>query len=490
MEVPGTATPPAAQRPSPPPVLALVGRPNVGKSTLFNRLTRSRRALVAPMPGVTRDRREQEAQYDEFRFRLVDTGGLGFAPDAAFSEEIAAQVYAAIASADLVWLVLDGAEGLNPYDAELFRALRKHGKPVLAVANKADNPARREAAVEFHALGAERIYSVSALHGAGVREALEASAELVPGMLAPPAPTDLEATVRVAFVGRPNAGKSSLVNRILGAPRQIVSEIPGTTREAVEIPFRTYGQDYMLVDTAGIRRRSRTKEYLEKLSVLNALAAMEHADVVVLVVDAAQPVAEQDARIAGYVLEKRRGLVIAMNKWDLLTSQGRDPKAVEADIAHALRFADFAPRVRLSALTGEGLERLFKDIRGVAREFTRQIQTTDLNRVLQAVVRQTPPPSKGRSASKVFYGTQTGTRPPAFRFFTNHPESIPVSYTRFMEHQLRHHFGLRGVPIALEWRGRDAEQPPGGALRQRRRKARAARPEPGKAPAAAQRRRG
>ncbi len=452
---------PAVTSPAAPlarlPVLALVGRPNVGKSTLFNRLTRSRQALVAPIPGVTRDRKEQVARYEEYRFRLVDTGGLGFAREAAFAEEIAAQVRQAIASADLVWLVLDAAEGLNPFDAEVYRALQKQGQPVLVVANKADSPGRRASAAEFYALGAEMVYPVSALHGTGLREALEGSARRVPTLLASAnAERTDPAPVRVAFIGRPNAGKSSLVNRLLGAERQIVSEIAGTTREAVELPFRLFEQDYVLVDTAGIRRRARTTEYLEKISVLNALAAMQLADVVVLVLDATVGAAEQDARIAGYVLEKGRGLVVAMNKWDLL-EPGRDAKAVEADIAHALRFVEFAPRVRLSAITGDGLERLFKEVRTVAREFAREIQTADLNRVIQIVTRQTPPPAKGRSASKIHYGTQTGTRPPVFRFFANHPEQIPDAYTRFMEHQLRYHFGFRGVPVVVQWRGRDSD---------------------------------
>jgi GTP-binding protein len=438
-------------------VLALVGRPNVGKSTLFNRLTRSRHALVAPIPGVTRDRKEQVVRFEAFRFRLVDTGGMSFSREVAFSEEIAAQVHQAIAEADLVWLVLDAAQGLNPYDGELFRALRKLGKPVIVVANKADSPGRRAGSAEFYALGAETVYPVSALHGSGLREALEGSAQRVPALLtAAGTPTTGEQPVRVAFIGRPNAGKSSLINRLLGSARQIVSEVAGTTREAVELPFRVFDQDYVLVDTAGIRRRARTKEYIEKISVLNALTAMEHADVVVLVLDANEGAAEQDARIAGYVLEKGRGLVVAMNKWDLLAVGGRQPKDVEADIAHALRFADFAPRVRLSAVTGDGMERLFKEVRMVAREFAREIQTADLNRVVQIVTRQTPPPAKGHSASKIHYGTQTGTRPPVFRFFANHPERIPDAYTRYMEHQLRYHFGFRGVPVGVQWRGRDA----------------------------------
>jgi GTP-binding protein len=451
----------------PMPVLALVGRPNVGKSTLFNRLTRSRNALVAPIPGVTRDRREQVTRFEEFRFRLVDTGGVSFSEESDFSAEIAAQVDTAIRTADIVWLILDGAEGLNPYDAELFRALQKQGKPVVVVANKADSPARLQASAEFYALGSDRVYPISALHGTGVREALAGSAALLSSLRTAEQSAernDFQA-IRVAFVGKPNAGKSSLVNRILGNERQIVSDIAGTTREAVEIPFKMFDQDYVLVDTAGIRRRARTKEYLEKISVLNALTAMDKADVVVVVLDASEPSAEQDARITGYVLEKGRGLVIAMNKWDVVRDSGVNAKDVEADIAHTLRFVEFAPRVRISAVSGEGLERLFKDIAIVGREFAREIQTADLNRVLQVVTRQTPPPAKGKSSSRILYGTQTSTRPPSFRFFANHPESIPDSYTRYMEHQLRYHFGFRGVPVGVEWRGRDGmEAAPGTRL--------------------------
>jgi GTP-binding protein len=261
--------------------------------------------------------------------------------------------------------------------------------------------------------------------------------------------------VRLAFVGRPNVGKSSLVNRILGEERQIVSTVAGTTREAVEIPFRIFDADYVLVDTAGIRRRARTKEHLEKLSVVNALAAMDRADVIVLVVDAEDGAAEQDARIAGYILERGRGLVVAMNKWDRVMAGAKLPKDAEADIGHTLRFTEFAPHVRISAVTGLGLERLFKEVAAVAREYGREVQTADLNRVAQLATRLTPPPGRSGSASRIFYGTQTRTRPPVFRFFTNHPDQIPESYSRFFENQLRYHFGFKGIPLRIEWRGRE-----------------------------------
>ena len=438
------------------PVLALVGRPNVGKSTLFNRLTGARRALVAPVPGVTRDRREELVRIAGACFRLVDTGGMSFSHEVDFSREIADQVAQAVARADLVWLVVDAVDGLNPYDAELYRLLQRQGKRVLVVVNKAESPARRAALTEFFALGSEAVYPLSALHGTGLLEALEASVVLVPALRTGPEPDEAapSARIRVAFVGRPNVGKSSLVNRILGEQRQIVSDIAGTTREAVEIPFRAFDQDYLLVDTAGIRRKARTQEGLEKLSVVNALTTLERVDVAVLVVDAQGGVADQDARIAGHILERRRAVVVALNKWDLVQAGEPKPKEVEDDIAYALRFIGYAARVRVSAVAGLGLERLFKEIRTAHREFTREVRTADLNRVVALAVRQSPPPARGKSGTKVFYGVQTATRPPSFQFFTNHAEQIQEAYTRYFENQLRYHFGFKGTPLRVEWRGR------------------------------------
>ncbi len=472
------------------PVLALVGRPNVGKSTLFNRLSGTRKALVAPVAGVTRDRREQVVRRDGYAFTLVDTGGMSFSAGGDFAQEIVQQITRAVASASALWLVLDARAGVNPYDAELHRLLLKSGKPLLVVINKAEDMPSA-ALGEFFQLGGAEIFPLSALHGRGVNEALEATARLVPGMRAAQpgvegaAPAAVETdepgteealagpAVRVAFVGRPNVGKSSLINRILGRERFIVSAQAGTTREALEVPFTWQGEPYLLVDTAGIRRKARTVEYLEKLSVVNALSALERVDVAVLVVDAAGGAADQDARIAGHILERRRALVVAFNKWDLLAKA--DQRPAEEAIRETLRFVDFAPHVRLSASTGEGLDILFKGIRKAYQQFTREVQTADLNRVLRMTVARTSPPPRGKSPSRIFYGAQFRTAPPGFRFFTNHPEQIRESYTRFMEHQLRYHFGFQGTPLIIDWRGRKEEAAQGAAPRKQTRVARASR---------------
>jgi GTP-binding protein len=460
------ASPGTSEHGPPPPVIALVGRPNVGKSTLFNRLTRSRQALVATLPGTTRDRREGAAQFGPWRFTLVDTGGMGFGLGLAFSAAVEAQIATAVERADYLWVVLDAKEGLNPFDAELHRWVMRSGKPYRLLVNKADNPARRGDLAEFYRLGSERIHPVSALHGSGLEELLEASAGDLPGLKAgqealPSHEGEPEAgPLRVAFLGRPNVGKSSLVNRILGEARMIVSPVPGTTREAVETPFRIYDRDYVLVDTAGIRRKARTTEHLEKIGVLHSLGALVRVQVAVLVVDALETPAVQDARIAGYILDHRRAVVVALNKWDRIAKARA--KDVEAEFRERLRFLEFAPFVRTSALEGEGLPQLFKEIAAAAEQFGRRIQTADLNRMVQAATLRATPPAQGRSATRIHYGLQVSTRPPAFRFFTNHPRQIDTSYTRYFERQLRFHFGLKGTPLQIDWqstRSREGDPP-------------------------------
>ena len=477
------------------PIVVLVGRPNVGKSTLFNRLTRSRQALVTAVAGTTRDRREGRVDDGEYRFRLVDTGGMGFGMGLAFSAEVEAQIGQAVAGADYVWVLLDAKEGLNPFDAQLYGWVRRHGKACALVVNKADHPGRRDNLAEFYALGNDRLYAISAAHGLGVGELLAATARELPALRRPPdppqaAPDEARARedgaregsahedgaprpgrartsaareagpLRVAFLGRPNVGKSSLVNRILGRARMIVSDVPGTTREAVETPFEAFGRSYVLVDTAGIRRRARTHEHLEKIGVLHSLGALNWVHVAVLVVDASGEVATQDARIARHITEARRAVVVALNKWDAVQGGAERAKALEADIRERLRFLEYAPFVRTSALDGSGVQALFQAIERAAAQFRREIQTADLNRMVQAATLRFPPPAQGRSQTRIHYGTQVGSEPPAFRFFANHPEQLDAAYTRFFENQLRHHFGLEGTPVRIEWRGRSNDRPP------------------------------
>jgi GTP-binding protein len=353
------------------------------------------------------------------------------------------------------------------------------GRPWLLIANKAEGPERLGRVGEFHRLGAPEVIPLSALNGHGIDAALEASAVLVPQLRKGANSEPGEASpIRVAFVGRPNVGKSSLLNAILGERRFIVSEIAGTTREAVDIHVTVEGERFSLVDTAGLRRKARTTEYLDKLSAVNTLQALDRAEVAVLVLDASAGPVDQDARIAGHILERHRACVVALNKWDLVagaSKQGlgglsggaahssgsprygdRTPQDVQADIEHSLRFLGLAELVRVSALRGTGLRHLFRAIRTAHRHYTRMISTADLNRVVQIITRHTPPPARGRAPTKVHYGVQTGTRPPSFRLFTNHPEQVRAEYSLFMEHQLRYHFGLSGTPLKIEWSGRES----------------------------------
>lgn len=446
------------------PVIALVGRPNVGKSTLFNHLTHSRQALVAAVSGLTRDRKEAEVRYERYHFRLVDTGGMPFADGEPLSAAVTGQIQAALNAADVILFLVDGADGLNPYDVELYRLLERQNVPLFVLVNKLEHPKHDPALAAFYALGTDRLMGVSALHGRGVGDVLAAVDALVPIEAAADA-DEAPKPIRVTFLGRPNVGKSSLVNAILADERMIVSDIPGTTREAVDIDLLRDGRAYRLIDTAGVRRRARTKEYVEKIGVLSSLEAIRRADVVVMVVDAAGEVAEQDARLAGYIHTAGRAAVVAMNKWDLLGGKKRREQDAQTRVSERLAFLDFAPLVRTSAVAGTGLGQLFKAINGAFEQYTRRIQTADLNRVIEmSMVRHTPP-AKGRSQTKLYYGLQVRASPPRFRFYTNHPEAITPAYTRYLEHQLRHHFGLQGTPLVLTFEARGGGRrgrPPAG----------------------------
>ena len=457
--------------PSEIPVISLVGRPNVGKSTLFNRLTKSRKALVTDIPGTTRDRKKELVRWGAFRFHLVDTGGMGFGDKGAFSEEVESQIEQAVRDSDVIWMLVDIREGWNPFDATLYRHVVNSGKPHLILVNKADNPARVKQMVEFYRLGSDRLIPISASHGTGIDEALEQTAIGCPRVLESPSQQqanpegERSRPVRVAFMGRPNVGKSSLINNIGGNSRMIVSPIAGTTREANEIPLSVFGKEYMLVDTAGIRRKARTTEYLEKIGVLQSIGALKMVDVAVLVLDGGEELAMQDAKIAQYIQEHDRAVVLAVNKWDLaLQGVPRKQhkireKEIESAIRHRFRFIDHAAIVRTNALDGTGMRKLFREIDNAAAQFQKRVQTADLNRVVQSAMLRFPPPGRGRSPGKVFYGLQTRSAPPTFKFFTSFPELITDSYTRFMQHQIRYHFGSNGSPIRVQWEGKSKKQP-------------------------------
>jgi GTP-binding protein len=438
------------------PTIAIVGRPNVGKSTLFNRLVGGRRAIVDDQPGVTRDRLYGVSEWRGRRFAVVDTGGFEPATPDPLMAAVEAQARVAIEEADCIFFLVDGQAGLNPADAAFARILREEAtRPVLLVVNKVDSVRAEPAASEFYRLGFERLFAVSAEQGLGVGDLLDAAEALLPQ---PAAPREEHEAVTVAVVGRPNVGKSSLVNRLLGLPRVIVNPEPGTTRDAVDTPLTVAGRPYVLVDTAGIRAKRKVGYRVEAYSVLRALRSIDRCDVAILVLDATAGVVEQDQKIAATAAEAGCGLILAVNKWD---AAPRDVTADEfaLELRGKFQYCEFAPIVTCSALTGLRVARLFPLVARVAAERERRIGTGELNRVLAEIVERTPPPThKGRPV-KIRYVTQSSTRPPTFILFTNLPQGLPPSYRRFLARRLRERYGFAGTPIRLLFRrgsGREA----------------------------------
>ncbi|MEO5345147.1 MAG: ribosome biogenesis GTPase Der [Magnetococcus sp. YQC-9] len=440
------------------PLLALVGRPNVGKSSLFNRLTRSRAALVDDTPGLTRDRKYGHAVWDGKPFRVVDTGGFEFDEREPLMDRMRHQVELAIQEADVVLLVLDARVGPLPDDQELARRLRRGGKPVVCVVNKAEGIVGAEGVGEFHRLGLQPVVAISATHGSGVDELLRQA--LGRGR----ASSDVDAVsyrrddddvARVAIVGCPNAGKSTLVNRLLGEERFVTSELPGTTRDAVDAAFVDgKGQKYILVDTAGIRRKARIALRIEKYAAIAALNAMEKAKTAVLVLDAIRGISEQDQRVAGHALEAGCGLVFAVNKWDAVAKRGRE---AERDFRRELGLAfprfDHAPVIFLSGRTGHGVEKMLPAVRQVWEAGRKRISTGLLNRWLAEVVEANPPPRAAGRPVKIRFVSQVKSSPPLILFFVNRPDAVEESYRRYLENRLREQFEFQGVPIRLDFRG-------------------------------------
>ncbi|MDI6893320.1 MAG: ribosome biogenesis GTPase Der [Bacillota bacterium] len=426
------------------PLVALVGRPNVGKSALFNRIIGQRRSIVEETPGVTRDPVYAEADWAGREMVLVDTGGMAEG-GIDLAREVREQAEAAVAAADLVILVVDVTEGLHPLDEEVADFLRRAGKAVLVAAGKADNAARAGAAAEFHRLGLGDPLPVSALHGRGVGDLLDRVVSLLPVPAGePPAGTDQ--AVRVAVVGRPNAGKSSLVNALLGEKRLIVSEVPGTTRDTVDCLLRRGERAYVLVDTAGVRRPDRVGRTLERYAVMRALRAIDRAHVAILVIDATLGVVQQDQRLAGYIHESGRALVVALNKWDLVA--GPESPEVMARAAARLSFVAYAPLWAVSARTGRGLTRLLGAVDRVAAAYRREVAASALARFLADAVARTPPPGGVRIPSL----KQVASAPPTFVVTASDPDAVPASYRRYLETRLREAFEWEGAPLRMIWR--------------------------------------
>jgi GTP-binding protein len=454
------------------PIVAIVGRPNAGKSTLFNRLLRQRKAVVDNTPGVTRDRNFAQAVWREQPMLLVDTGGLDFDDADGLNSRVQEQTRLAISEADVIVFLFDGREGLNPADAEAVDLLRRTDKPTFFAVNKIDGDKQELAASEFFALGLDPLYTISAAHGRGVSDLMEAITEawrqeepsneqratsnesLTPNtkLQTPDKP------LHVAIVGRPNVGKSSLLNRLVGFERSIVDSTPGTTRDAVDSLIEWDGQQILLVDTAGARRKTKIHERIEQASVLIALKALERAEIGLLVIDGIEGITDQEVRLARYAWDRGRALVLVVNKWDAVPAEKKNQARYLENLHYMAPITTSLPIVFLSALTGSRLSKLMPVVMQVAKAHTLQIPTTHLNRSFQEWTRRTPPPSFKGKQPKIFYVTQVATKPPHFVLFTGVPEGITPAYERYLENQLRANYDLLGTPVKLSFRARRKDE--------------------------------
>ena len=445
------------RRPSSAPTVVLVGRPNVGKSTLFNRITDSRRAIVTPIAGTTRDVNSLPAEWQGTTFRLVDTGGMFGASEDPLHELVVEHGRRALKDADVLVFVVDGREGLVPGDEEIAAAVRASSAPVVMAVNKTDDKRAKGRALEFYQLGFDPVVEVAAEHGEGVGDLLDEVVSRLPARREGRAADDAT-QIAVAIVGRPNVGKSSLLNRLLREERSIVSELPGTTRDTVDAVLKWHKRTFRIVDTAGIRRPGRVARsgQLEAVSVIVARRAIEQADVAILVVDSVEGATDQDAAIAGEADKAGAGIIIAANKWDLMKGRGTDfSKEFDEKLRRQLKFLEYSPVLHISATTGERTAKVLETVDKVAEARTRRIPTSELNRFVSAVTAVHPPASPGRREVRILYAAQTGVAPPTFVFFTNVATEFHFSYERFMVNRLRESFGLLGTPIRIHVRRRE-----------------------------------
>jgi len=471
------------------PVVAIVGRPNVGKSTLFNRLIGERRAIISDVAGTTRDRVYGTSDWNGRTFTVVDTGGLELEPGTPIEERVQDQARVAVEEADLVLFVVDAHAGLAPLDHEVADRLRRADAPVILVVNKGDNPAREADAVEFYAIGFDPSITISAQHGRNTGDL----ADLIVEHLPPPSEAEAAASVlpddlseedmaalaeselgapRVAIVGRPNTGKSTFINRVLGEDRLVVSDTPGTTRDSIDTAVRLDDTDLVLVDTAGIRRRGSIDRGIERYSVLRSMKAIDSADVAVVMTDATEGYTAQDAHVVGHVLEAGKGIVLVLNKWDAVAKDEHTADAWLKRLRREAPYLAWADIVFASALTGQRVERILREALRVAEERYRRVPTGELNRVVMDAVREHPPSHVRNRLPKIFYATQVGVAPPTFVVFVNDPTLVHFSYRRYLENRIRAAYGFLGTPIRLVLRQRESEEAARRSPRGRRRTSR------------------
>lgn len=434
-------------------VVAIVGRPNVGKSTIFNRLVGERVSIIEDVPGVTRDRIYAEANWLDTTFHVIDTGGIQMS-DEPLTRQIRMQAEIAIDEADVILFVVNGREGITATDEEVAKILYQANKPVVLAVNKIDVPELREHIYGFYSLGFGDPYPVSGVHGIGLGDLLEEVTSLFPKEQMDDIKED---HIYFSAIGRPNVGKSSLVNAILNEDRVIVSEIEGTTREAVDTPFEKDGQNYVMIDTAGIRKRGKVYEATEKYSVLRALKAIERSDVVLVLLDAETGIREQDKRVAGYAHEAGRAVIIVVNKWDLMDSDMQAKEDFEKDIRHHFQFLDYAPILFLSAKTKIGLKHVLPAVITASENHAKRVSTSVLNDVITDALMMNPPPNVRGKPLKIYYTTQVSVKPPSFAFFVNNPKLMHFSYKRFLENVIRVSFGFTATPLNIYIRERERE---------------------------------
>ncbi|MGR9049914.1 ribosome biogenesis GTPase Der [Halobacillus faecis] len=426
-------------------VIAIVGRPNVGKSTIFNRLVGERISIVEDTPGVTRDRIYAEAEWLTTRFNVIDTGGIELG-DEPLLVQMRAQAQVAIDEADVIVFMVNGRDGITGADEEVAKLLFKSNKPVVLAVNKVDNPEMRENIYEFYSLGFGEPFPISGTHGLGLGDMLDEVVKHFPEKIQEEIDDD---TIRFSLIGRPNVGKSSLVNSLLGQERVIVSDIAGTTRDAIDTPFTKDDRDYVIIDTAGMRKRGKVYETTEKYSIMRALKAIERSDVVLTLIDADAGIQEQDKKIAGYAHEAGKAVIIVVNKWDTIETEEKTMKEFEDKVRDQFRFLDYAPVVFLSAKTKKRIHTLIPKVLEASENHAKRVQTNLLNEVIMDALAMNPSPSIKGQKLKIFYATQVSVKPPSFVVFVNEPELMHFTYERFLENRIREAFGFEGTPIKI-----------------------------------------